>query len=326
MVDMSTNIDIVGDIHGQHLKLEALLRHLGYRHRQGAWRHPDRRVRFVGDFIDRGPGQEETLVIVRDMVEAGSAQAVMGNHEFNAIAYATLDPERKGEFLRNRAPKNRVQHEAFLNAVGLDSARHKYWINWFMSLPLWIEDDHIRLIHACWHPGSMASLTGKLGANNTLTPELVVAASRKNSPEYHAVETLCKGTEVDLPSDVTFTDKQGVVRSRTRTKWWDSSARTFKDAAVLGSTVRAMLPEDPIPEDLLCSYDNKKPVFFGHYWFTGSPSILSDRACCVDYSAARDQEPLVAYRFDGEDHLSNDKLVAIGPPGTLYVPPRRVRP
>lgn len=323
---MSTNIDIVGDIHGQHLKLEALLRHLGYRHRQGAWRHPDRQVRFVGDFIDRGPGQEETLVIVRDMVEAGSAQAVMGNHEFNAIAYATLDPERSGEFLRSRAPKNQVQHEAFLSAVGTDSVRHKYWIGWFMGLPLWIEDKHMRLVHACWQPQAMAALKGKMGTGNTLTPDLVVAASRKHSPEYHAVETLCKGTEVDLPAEVTFTDKQGVVRSRTRTKWWDSGARTFKDAAVLGSAVRALLPDDPIPENLLCSYDNKKPVFFGHYWFTGKPSILSDNACCVDYSAARDSEPLVAYRFDGEDRLSNSKLVAIGLSDALHIPSRRAKP
>ncbi|MEG0186401.1 MAG: metallophosphoesterase, partial [Stenotrophomonas sp.] len=77
--------DIIGDIHGQAGKLKALLKHLGYRERMGAWRHPERSARFVGDLIDRGPGQLETLDIVRRMIDAGSAEAILGNHEFNAI-------------------------------------------------------------------------------------------------------------------------------------------------------------------------------------------------------------------------------------------------
>jgi hypothetical protein len=44
---------------------------------------------FVGDFIDRGPQQREVLRIARAMCEAGSASAVLGNHEFNAIGWAT---------------------------------------------------------------------------------------------------------------------------------------------------------------------------------------------------------------------------------------------
>lgn len=101
--------DIIGDIHGQADKLEAMLTRLGYSHHMGAWRHPNREVRFVGDFIDRGPGQIRTLKLVRDMIEAGSAKAVMGNHEFNAIAYATHDPDHPKHFLRIRGSKNRAR-------------------------------------------------------------------------------------------------------------------------------------------------------------------------------------------------------------------------
>ena len=32
--------DIIGDVHGQIGKLEALLKKLGYRVKDGAWRHP----------------------------------------------------------------------------------------------------------------------------------------------------------------------------------------------------------------------------------------------------------------------------------------------
>jgi hypothetical protein len=49
------NVDIIGDIHGQHDKLVELLAHLDYREIDGAWRHPNRQAIFVGDLIDRGP-------------------------------------------------------------------------------------------------------------------------------------------------------------------------------------------------------------------------------------------------------------------------------
>jgi hypothetical protein len=64
--------DIIGDIHGHAEKLTMLLGVLGYRRSAGAWRHPDRRAIFVGDFIDRGTQGVETVRIVRDMVEAGA--------------------------------------------------------------------------------------------------------------------------------------------------------------------------------------------------------------------------------------------------------------
>jgi hypothetical protein len=51
--------DVIGDIHGHAGKLTALLRKMGYRHHMGAWRHPEKMVIFVEDFIDRGPGRSE---------------------------------------------------------------------------------------------------------------------------------------------------------------------------------------------------------------------------------------------------------------------------
>lgn len=279
----------------------------------GAWRHPTRQARFVGDFIDRGPGQIETLEIVRDMVDAGTAQAVIGNHEYNAIAYGTPDPDRPKHFLRIRGSRNRAQHQAFLDAVGLDSPVHKHWLDWFKTLPLWLEDEHMRMVHACWHEQSMEELRGHLGPGNTLTDELIVASARKDSPQYVAVEVLCKGLEIDLPPPVTFTDKQGIVRTRTRTKWWDPLANTYRSAAMIPPRDAQLLPSDPLPAEVRLDYDRKKPVFFGHYWMTGQPRILSEHSCCVDYSAARDDQPLVAYRFDGEPVLSNDKIVSVHP-------------
>ena len=83
---MTQGYDVIGDVHGHAAKLENLLRRMEYSDASGVWRHDSRTAIFVGDLIDRGPAQLATVAIARRMIEAGSAQAVMGNHEFNAIA------------------------------------------------------------------------------------------------------------------------------------------------------------------------------------------------------------------------------------------------
>ena len=90
--------DVIGDIHGHPIALDRLLAALGYTLRDSVYRHPARTVVFAGDFVDRGPRQRAVLRVARAMVEADSAAAVMGNHEFNAIAWAT--PDSEGGFLR----------------------------------------------------------------------------------------------------------------------------------------------------------------------------------------------------------------------------------
>ncbi len=54
-------IDFIGDIHGHAEKLEDLLLKQGHAKHYGAYPHTDRKVLFVGDFIDRGPNIRETL-------------------------------------------------------------------------------------------------------------------------------------------------------------------------------------------------------------------------------------------------------------------------
>ena len=59
------------------------------------YRHPTNIALFLGDLIDRGPQQLECIRIPRMMRDAGSAKILMGNHEFNAIAYATPTDDGK---------------------------------------------------------------------------------------------------------------------------------------------------------------------------------------------------------------------------------------
>ncbi len=73
--------DVIGDVHGCTDELEELLARLGYERGEG-WRHPEgRRVVFVGDLVDRGPRVADALRIGMDMVRAGRALMVPGNHD-----------------------------------------------------------------------------------------------------------------------------------------------------------------------------------------------------------------------------------------------------
>ena len=154
--------DLIGDIHGYASALKCLLRELGYQEQQGTWQHPERKVIFLGDFVDRGPEQVETVQIARRMVEAGHALAVMGNHEFNAVAWATPCTEQPGAFLRVHSDKNREQHDAFLVQIGEGSQEHLDTIEWFRTLPLYLELEGLRVIHACWHPQQFEALAPHL--------------------------------------------------------------------------------------------------------------------------------------------------------------------
>ena len=107
--------DVIGDIHGHADGLELLLTKLEYLPDGLGYRHPERQAVFVGDFIDRGPKIARALEIVRSMTGSGAAVAVMGNHEFNAIAYHT--PKQNGSFYREHNQKNEQQHEATLEQL-----------------------------------------------------------------------------------------------------------------------------------------------------------------------------------------------------------------
>ena len=305
--------DIIGDIHGQADKLHALLARLGYRERGGAYRHPDRTAIFVGDFIDRGPRQLDSVMTVRRMTDAGSALAIMGNHEFNAIAWHTPDPDRPGEFLRPRrgdlGRKNREQHAAFLAEVE-NRPVHEEVVDWFLTLPLWLDLPGFRVVHACWHDGYMGELKPHLTPDLGLTRELMVPASREGRMEFRTAEGLTKGLEVPLPDGHLFRDKDGHPRTNVRIRWWDGDATTYRDLALMPDDLRAQLPPTPIGAYVRSPYDNVKPVFFGHYWMTGEPALQSPMAVCVDYSAGAGG-PLVAYRFDPGEPLSLNRFVAV---------------
>ncbi|MFI6322170.1 polynucleotide kinase-phosphatase [Nonomuraea sp. NPDC050556] len=76
--ELTGPFDIIGDVHGCRSELETLLAELGW---QGLTHPEGRTAVFVGDLVDRGPDTPGVLRLVMDMVEAGTAICVAGNHE-----------------------------------------------------------------------------------------------------------------------------------------------------------------------------------------------------------------------------------------------------
>lgn len=305
--------DLIGDIHGHSAPLVELLSKLDYQPVDGVYRHSDRQVIFLGDFIDRGPDQRGVLEIVRPMIDEGAALSVMGNHEFNAIAYHTLDPDDHNRHLRVHFEKNRNQHQAFLE-VFEGTSDYAETIEWFRTLPLWLDLPGLRVVHACWDDAFMQFLAEKYTSlNSYLDDDLLVAASRKDSNEHEAVETLLKGREIELPNGQSFKDKDGNPRHNIRVKWWDATARTYRGAFLGPDSAQSHIPDDPLNVEHLIQYSSDAPpVFVGHYWMDSEPSLLAPNVACLDYSvAARTGGKLVAYRWDGEQVLSDDKFVYV---------------
>ncbi|HTT17658.1 MAG TPA: polynucleotide kinase-phosphatase [Candidatus Sulfotelmatobacter sp.] len=87
--------DIIGDIHGCFDELIDLLKQLGYtvEPQSNGEASPSysvkppegRKAIFIGDLVDRGPKTPEVLRLVMNMVEAGTALCVPGNHDIKLM-------------------------------------------------------------------------------------------------------------------------------------------------------------------------------------------------------------------------------------------------
>ena len=317
----NSGYDIIGDVHGHAEMLKALLKELGYRHGSGTWRHDGgRKAIFVGDLIDRGPEQMETVEIVRRMVDQDVALCIMGNHEYNAIQHR----------LGLRKLNETDPHHTFLAQVKADRVPYRACLDWFMTLPLWLDMGNFGVVHACWDTCSMDVVkTLGLGPDCTIPEKLHrLAASGKPDKEkpdsgkpedaddrraYRALENILKGPELRLPDGFSFTDKDHKERHEIRTRWYKDDAKTYRDLAFMSEQDAANIPDLPVPEDLVSMVPDK-PVFIGHYWQdkAAEKKRLSDKVVCVDYSAGIDG-PLVAYRWNkGDTALLESRFVHVG--------------
>ena len=308
MISNDTNtkqLDFIGDVHGHFNALESLLIKMGYEKKNRVYAHSERYPVFLGDYIDRGPNIKEVLHLVRSMQENGSAIAIMGNHEYNYLCYHLKD-ENDLPF-RENSDKNEKQIRETNKALENISERESY-LDWMASLPITIETNNYRAVHAQWKNSSVEQIKDS-GIKKFNRDGLLKLYS--NSNLIINLNILLKGFEVLLPEKFQYKDNEGNERKESRLKWWNSSSgKKFGD-------VFASLPEKLMNIDISelffdftdFYYLEDKPVFFGHYWLKPREfGLTSSNTCCLDFSIVKGGF-LASYRFSGESQLNPKNLV-----------------
>lgn len=302
--------DIIGDIHGYASLLKQLLADMGYRSVGGVWRHPSRQVVFVGDFINRGPEIRETLSLVRSMVEAGSALAVLGNHEYSSILYHIKDD--KGTFMARHIAGNRNQIQKTLTVYKLVPDEWKEHLKWMRTLPFFLDLGPIRIAHAYWNDREIATLKEYLPAGRL--KKKFLREMHEGRPDMAAiVYKLLKGLEFKCPKDLIIKCNKGMSRKVFTLNWWSAPQdKTFRQL-YFGS--KFVLPDYHPPVELAPSFEAYPPdgpiVFFGHYCLSEGAAILQPNICCID-SCVDTTGKLTAYRWSGEKVLKAENLLTVG--------------
>lgn len=309
--------DLIGDVHGCGATLAALLEKLGYHQRAGVYRHPRRKVIFLGDLIDRGPRIRLAVTIARRMVEQGEAYIVMGNHEYNALAYTHPAPAGSHKrWLREHTPRHNRIIQDTLEQYRDYTNEWEDTLAWFKTIPLCLELDGIRVVHACWD-GNLINELKQRHPDCCMDTQFLVESTDASTQAFRILDRLTRGPHVSLPKGVAIHSGDGFTRQSFRAHFWAEAPEQWGDV---------VFQPDNLPGDLetreLTSQERQKlsyygpeqpPLFIGHYWCEGIPALPASNIACLDYSAVK-YGRLVAYRWSGETALNADHFVWIKVP------------
>ena len=310
--NMNQAYDLIGDVHGCAHSLESLLKKMGYQHRQGCYRHAHRKVIFVGDIVDRGPRIREALHIVKDMVDQNQAEIVLGNHEYNAMCYCTEGRRGSGQqYLREHNARHHRLIRETLEQFETHPQEWKDFLTWFHEIPLFIEKDHFRVVHACWDNNAILRFKA-LSPSHCIDVDMLHESVNSDSFAGGVIDKLTRGTALELPNGETILGKDGLARHMFRTKFWSDEPQIYDDV---------VFQPDPLPIEMakrnLSAIERQKlihyasselPVFVGHYWMSSEPAPIIENIACLDYSAVK-YGRLVAYRMDDDRCLSQEKFI-----------------
>jgi len=278
-------IDLVGDIHGEIEALTTLLHHLGY---DGNGSHPEkRRLVFLGDLTDRGPDSPAVVSLVQSLVEAGRAQCVLGNHDLNILLglHKYDNPWFYGREFRTK-------DGTLVPQVLAGDATRKTVMNFFRILPLALERDGLRVVHAYWDR-EMVEIARAAACSMSLheqykqiieedhssRPDLDHTDRRLEHQNRNPVKLLTSGPKerVDPPIEVS-----GKVRHEGRVAWWEG-------------------------------YSAPEFCVFGHYSIP-SKGTREGRAICVDFGVGKRSMERLYHSV-----ISETKLAALRLPEREFV-------
>jgi len=253
-------LDIVGDVHGEIDALRDLLGHLGY---AADGSHPEnRRLVFVGDLTDRGPDSPAVVELIQGLVEAGRARCVLGNHDLNLLLG---DRKHDNHWFYGEEWSLAGEGNPITRAQLADETIRQNVLAFFGTLPLALERNDLRVVHACWDD-KMAEIVRK--ADDTLalyekSEQAIKARLRETDLDEvdqnlalqneNPVKVLTSGVEQRAAEPFYASGK---LRHEERVPWWKE-------------------------------YQGEKLCVFGHYSFYQGDSNSSGRAICIDYAVSK---------------------------------------
>ena len=259
-------VDIVADIHGEIDALDALLVRLGYtsdgRHRRG------RRLVFLGDLVDRGADSPAVVERVAEMVVAGRAQCVLGNHELNLLCEAPK--EGNGWFWPEESDHD-IAAGKFEESARVSDSQRRDFIRWFDTLPVALERPDLRVVHACWQDDTMKRLRGSDSpaseAYAVFTSEVADALHRSGRYEQRTQELAEWGDSLADPAATVPLLKNLAAIDTLRQSGHPLRAATSglerAAAAPFYASGKWRMNERVAWWN---EYDDEPAVVFGHYW------------------------------------------------------------
>ena len=275
-------IDLIGDIHGHYDELRRLLEKMCYSFQQNGLNHlENRKIGFLGDFINRGPYSVKVLSLVKSLCESGDAVAVLGNHEFRLIQNSVTGKKIPPEL------------EPFLP--------------WLRTLPLFLDFETLRMVHAAWHFSSIELLLGKSAEEDSF----IVETLDKKSPYKQAVSRILSGIKIRIPEELNLIDRFGIRRPKGRLKWWkDLRGKPDNECFISPMTpeICDRGPSDQELSELELYPKTEKPVFIGHYCLPPHISKISGQVICLDGCVTSDKT-LWGYHYKGAQKICPSYLI-----------------
>lgn len=299
--------DLIGDIHGRPEELKALLDELGYKILDGVYSHPEgRQAIFIGDFVNKGPDSKGVIEIIRPMVESGNAQAIIGNHELNVIAMGTKKPDGEPIIPHSEIPLK--VNAGFIKDYPLGSDEYEDIVNWFKSLPVYIDLPDFRVVHACWDDEQIEVLDRYLEDDNSLGDKAMGAYRNMDQDFLQAMRAVIIGPFYRLDDDMIFEDFNGKSTQYARILWWSPSGTPdevidFQGRPLDEDTSSKLAMKEKLKMDFMKS---SKPTFIGHYYLPGPARELSNDIIGLDF-----REQVTAYRWNGPKEEGQNEFVVI---------------
>ena len=240
---------------------------LGYR---GRGEHAQaRRLVFIGDLCDRGPDSPGVIQRVREMVDEGTAQCLLGNHELNVLR--GVPKEANGWFFENDHDRARG---LYLDARPLTDERTRAEVlEFFATLPLALERTDLRLVHACWDDARIADLRASAGSASAV--DVYRAHARRTDERWRALGRLDEVRALLERYGVQLRDPAVPVPMLEAVAEHDLDYQMSNPVRVLTSGVelRTAAPYFMAGKWRMLErgewwqgYAAATPVIFGHYW------------------------------------------------------------